>query len=301
MISACIIAGSGAPGLERAISSVRPMVDEVVLVRTADVGGGSGADTCEVFTDGNFAADCSCGCGSKAGQLADFGLARNRSFELAKGDWITWLDADDVIDGDDNALRDLASRDIARALFVYAYSQEQSYYLPRLVRAKERWIYPIHEFLSGIEGERSNRLVWRHERTADGTHQSAERNWRLMSHHMTTHAGTYEHDARMWYYWGRAAADVGKAIPALSRLERAYALETWKDQRAVISMLLARVLPTHLVDMRRHWGWLAVQNAPRWPIAWRALAGTYDGDEREDFLRHADSLPPEDSFLVTHA
>lgn len=300
MLSACIIAGRLAPGLERAIASVRPMVDEVVLVRTQEGLGdaSAGADRCEVFTDANFPADCECGCGSKAGELSDFSHARNRSFELARGEQVTWLDSDDVLEGDVGALRALAERG-ARALGLYAYSKEQTYWLARLVPPSERWHYPIHEFLPGIGGERCASLVWRHERSAEGNRASAARNWRLTTHHMTVHAALYEHDARMWYYWGRAAADIGKAIMALPRLERAYNLERWPDMKAVIAMRLARVLPAHLSDIRREWAWRGVQQAPRWPSAWRQLAEVYEGDEREDFLRHALSLPADDSFLVS--
>jgi hypothetical protein len=277
------------------------MVDEVVLVRTAIVpDAGSTADSFEIFTHGNFAENCGCGCGSKAGDLAHFGAARNRSFEIAKGDWLTWIDSDDVVDGDANALRDLVANGAVRAHCLYAYSSEQSYYLPRLVPRAERWSYPIHEYLPGTSGARSSKLVWRHERTSGGNRESIARNWRLMTHHMTVDAGVYGHDARMWYFWGRALVDVGKPIPALPRLEKAYAMEVWNEQRSVIAMLLARSLPLHLVDMRRAWGWKAVQDTPRWPSAWRTLADTYEGQVRADFVRHASSLPLEDSFLVAN-
>jgi hypothetical protein len=297
MISACLITKNGSDGLKQAIASIRPMVDEVVLVWTTCEARPAveGVDRVDFFNSCNFQEDCSCGCGSKAGDIADFSSARNRSFELARGDRLTWLDSDDVVEGSPNALRDMTSR----GLFVYAYSKEQTYYLPRLVPSSERWHYPIHEFLPGLEGQRSSNLVWRHRRLPEDGRISAVRNWRLMMHHMTMNAPVYEHDARMWYYWGRAFADLGKAISALSRLEKAYGLETWNEQRATIAILLARILPPHLVEIRRTWAWRAVQNMPRWPSAWRALAEVYSGDEREDFLRHAASLPLEDSFQRT--
>ncbi|HIE56023.1 MAG TPA: tetratricopeptide repeat protein [Chromatiaceae bacterium] len=84
-LSICMIVRNEAKRIQKAIRSVLPFADEVVVVDT-----GSEDDTVEIARQ----------LGAKIGYFEwcnDFSAARNASLDLATGDWIMWLDADDYI------------------------------------------------------------------------------------------------------------------------------------------------------------------------------------------------------------
>jgi tetratricopeptide (TPR) repeat protein len=84
-ISACLIAKNEQAHLERCLSSVKPYVDEIVLVDT-----GSTDDTVQIAE--------SFGCKIASFQwVNDFSAARNVSLETATGDWALWMDADEEL------------------------------------------------------------------------------------------------------------------------------------------------------------------------------------------------------------
>jgi len=84
-ISLCMIARDEEPRLADCLRSIAPYVDELILVDT-----GSTDRTREIARE----------CGAHVYDLPwpdSFAAARNASIELATGDWIFWMDADDVI------------------------------------------------------------------------------------------------------------------------------------------------------------------------------------------------------------
>jgi tetratricopeptide (TPR) repeat protein len=96
-LSMCMIARDAARTIRAALESVRPWVDEMVVVDT-----GSRDDTAAIAA----------ACGAYVSHFAwcdDFSAARNVSLRLARGAWIFWMDADDTIDVTNGAaLRSLA-------------------------------------------------------------------------------------------------------------------------------------------------------------------------------------------------
>ena len=95
-VSACmIVRDEPLDQLKAAIASIRPLVDELVVVDTGSAKvpdlAGLGVDVHDVFTD----------CNDEDGQMVDFALARNHSRSLAHGEYFTWIDADDVVVGPD--------------------------------------------------------------------------------------------------------------------------------------------------------------------------------------------------------
>jgi glycosyltransferase involved in cell wall biosynthesis len=106
--------------LERSLASVA-WVDELVIVD-----GGSSDRTLEIAQ--SF--------GAKIHVLADwpgFGKQKNRALDLAQGDWIISLDADEV-------LSDELSQELQSLLFKSS-SQHQAYCLPRLSNFCGRWMH----------------------------------------------------------------------------------------------------------------------------------------------------------------
>jgi glycosyltransferase involved in cell wall biosynthesis/tetratricopeptide (TPR) repeat protein len=84
-ISLCMIARDEEPRLGDCLRSIAPYVDELIVVDT-----GSTDRTREVARE----------CGAQVYDLPwpdSFAAARNASIDLATGDWIFWMDADDVI------------------------------------------------------------------------------------------------------------------------------------------------------------------------------------------------------------
>ncbi|MCZ6635617.1 MAG: glycosyltransferase [bacterium] len=84
-LSLCMIAGNEEARLGQCLESVQRLVDEIVVVDT-----GSTDRTVEIAKE----------YGAKLGYFEwcdDFAAARNASLKLATGDWIMWLDPDDVL------------------------------------------------------------------------------------------------------------------------------------------------------------------------------------------------------------
>jgi glycosyltransferase involved in cell wall biosynthesis len=85
-LSVCMIVKNEASVLGRCLKSALPIADEIIVVDT-----GSIDSTIEVARDYSTLI-------IRAEWKNDFSLARNRSIQAASGEWILWLDADDVID-----------------------------------------------------------------------------------------------------------------------------------------------------------------------------------------------------------
>jgi len=84
-ISLCLIVRNAETTLGAALASAEPFVDELIVVDT-----GSTDRSREIARD----------CGARVFEFAwcdSFAAARNESLERARGDWIFWMDADDVL------------------------------------------------------------------------------------------------------------------------------------------------------------------------------------------------------------
>lgn len=91
-ISLCMIVRDEEEVLERCLKSAAPLVDEIVI---ADTGSKDGTrEIARSFTDNVYSFEW----------IDDFAAARNFSFSKATGDYLLWLDADDVIPAHSQAL-----------------------------------------------------------------------------------------------------------------------------------------------------------------------------------------------------
>lgn len=147
-ISLCMIVKNEEAVLARCLKSVRAIADEIVIVDT-----GSDDETIAVakqFTDRVYPFDW----------LNDFSAARNFSFSKATKDYILWLDADDVID-DENQKKFLKMKktlppDTGKVMLPYntAFDADGkpsfSYFRERMVRrdCSPLWLEPVHEHLT---------------------------------------------------------------------------------------------------------------------------------------------------------
>jgi len=107
-LSLCMIVRDNARTIRPCLESIRPWVDEMVVV-----------DTGSVDETPRIAA----GLGARLFHFPwcdDFAAARNESLRHARGDWLFWMDSDDTIDaGCGRRLRQLALGDAAASLLGY--------------------------------------------------------------------------------------------------------------------------------------------------------------------------------------
>ena len=144
-ISLCMIVRNEEKVLARCLESVRGCVDEIVIVDT-----GSSDATKEIaarYTDRIYDFEW----------IDDFSAARNYAFEQATGDYLLWLDADDVLlPADAAALRrykdeQLAGCDVVMLRYNTAFDELGRptffFYRERLIRRTlpHRWVGRVHE------------------------------------------------------------------------------------------------------------------------------------------------------------
>jgi FkbM family methyltransferase len=107
-LSLCMIVRDNARTIEACLASIRPWVDEMVVVDT-----GSSDDTPQLARR----------LGARVYHFPwcdDFSAARNESLKYARGEWVFWMDSDDTIDPDCGAkLRALAGREPSPELLGY--------------------------------------------------------------------------------------------------------------------------------------------------------------------------------------
>ncbi len=144
-VSLCMIVKNEEKVLGRCLSSVASLVDEIVIADT-----GSTDKTKEIaksFTDRVY----------DFAWIDDFSAARNYSFSLATGDYIMWLDADDIVQPQEaekwSVLKNTLKRESPNAVFcpylcpVNAYTPPLSYFRERILKRSSNpvWQGAVHE------------------------------------------------------------------------------------------------------------------------------------------------------------
>lgn len=194
-VSLCLIARDEATILPALLESVVGAFDDVVLVDT-----GSVDDTVGVFC--RWAAresEAAEATGRRftwtldhASWRGDFAAARTRADQLARGDWLVWADADDVVVGARHlrAYAAMATPDTTGYVFPYEYERDdtgrvlQVIHRVRLVRrGRGRWVGRVHETQTvdgAVYDDRSGRVTWQHQRPMDRDRPNAERNRRML-------------------------------------------------------------------------------------------------------------------------
>ena len=144
-LSLCMIVKNEDAVLKRCLSSV-PFVDEIVVADTGSTDGTK--EIAKEFTDAVY----------DYAWTDDFAAARNFSFSKATGDYLMWLDADDVIEGENlklfAELKKLLARrrpDVAMCRYNVSFDEDGApaftYYRERIVKrgANMRWEGFVHE------------------------------------------------------------------------------------------------------------------------------------------------------------
>jgi len=284
-ISAAIIVRNEERTLARCLSSIREHVDEIVVVDT-----GSTDLTPHIarqFTDRVF----------ERPWRRDFAEARQYAFDRASGDWVFWVDADDVVVNADRIRASIdTAGDKAKALYwKYVVARDQygnstcEFWRERCVLndGSFRWVGRVHEVLvpQGHYGTaRVDDVVVMHLREPKAD-RSPTRNLSILQEELQR-SGRHP-PARLLLCLANEHADLGDTARALDFLSRYLRVSTWDDEKYFAQLAAAR-----LYRGRQQFGEAidialqAVKTVPFWPNAYLSLAETYYFQQQWDRVVH---------------
>lgn len=134
-----MIAKNESDVIARSVACAKTVADRVIVVDT-----GSSDDTKKIAEEAGAEVYDFEWCD-------DFSVARNFSFSLADGDFVMWLDADDVISESDAAqIKDIVSvGDFDVAMLIYK-SGDLKYYRERILRRSMNFVWEgaVHEAIT---------------------------------------------------------------------------------------------------------------------------------------------------------
>jgi glycosyltransferase involved in cell wall biosynthesis/tetratricopeptide (TPR) repeat protein len=247
-ISCQVITKDDEATLEACLASIRPHVDEIVVVdtgstdRTPEIAR-KYADKFEVFLGANDPA---------TGLIEDFAAARNRAAELGTCEWMFWADGDDVVQGAEN-LRAMTERteDMVCYITPYAYDFDAAgrcttlHHRERLMRPAHlwRWQTPVHEVCLPQRQEGSfvslpdSRIAHIHHKHLSRKQHEPGRNLRILKKYV---AKCGEGDIRALYYFGSELCKHGQLGEGIGVLRRYAQLANWTDEKCLALLALAQ-------------------------------------------------------------
>ncbi len=245
LVSACLIARNEERFIARCLDSIRDACDEICIVdtgstdRTQEIARAAGANLLR-FT----------GCNGRDGKIADFSLARNKSLELARGTWVLWIDADEVLEhASVRNIRMHASRNAAAGVRVCLRNNRTRWPVVRLFRraAENRFHGIVHEWIA-VAGSISTdmRIVIRNLPDKRGKESAIMRDLRLCTRALAAD----RNDARMLFYMARALQKTGDHSGAIGYYYRF--LEVEKHFKAGRHLATHSIAVCHLLSGR--WG-----------------------------------------------
>lgn len=198
-VSLCMIVKNEEEVLRQCLESVAPICDEIIIVDT-----GSTDHTKEIakeFTEQVIDFKW----------VDDFSAARNFAFSQACGDYILWLDADDILTEENQqklkqVINDLdESVDAVSMLYQIAFDEYDnptfSYRRNRLVKRSRnfQWIGPVHEYLEVYGNIISADVAIRH-RKADKSTDSVPKDRNLKIYEKRLKRGEEFSPRDLFYY-----------------------------------------------------------------------------------------------------
>jgi glycosyltransferase involved in cell wall biosynthesis len=289
--------------LGRCLDSVRGVFDEIVIVDTGST---------------DHTKTIAASYGAKIYDFAwcdDFSAARQYALDRATGDWVVWLDSDDVVEGAEHIRTrvERAPAELKQFLWRYVTAWDStgeptfSYWRERCVRndGTFRWAGVAHEVLvaqSPGPAEHVAEIVVRHhpEPAKPG---KAIRNVEILAKHYEANVGAIE--PRMLFYLGRELSDTGQIERAIEILEQYDAVSQWIDERYHGKLLLAHL---HAIgrdfDRATEIYFEAMKLLPLWPNAYFGLAAMSYFKQEWRLVAHwtdiGRSLPLSDTLLFVN-
>lgn len=300
-LSAALIVRNESRTLARCLTSIARAVDETVVVDT-----GSTDETKAIaLAHGARVFDFP--------WCDDFSAARQFAFDQATGDWVFWIDADDVVLGAENLKPTLEQASPQTYGFYWRYvlgrdagnTPTLQYWRERCVRNDRaaRWSGRVHEVLTvptpgGLV--RSDAVVVEHH-PLPAHEKDPTRNLRILE----AECAVRTPEPRSLFYLGREYADHNLRRRAIDTLRRYVPVSTWSDERYVAQVLIARLLRQEQEhDQAIEAAWEAMKTRPRWPDAYFDLACTYYFMQEWEHVAHwcevGQRLPVPDTLMFVN-
>lgn len=315
LLSACLIMKDEVANLERCLTSVRPVVDEIVVYDTGS-------------TDGSIELARSLGAVVIEGMWDDdFSRARNEARARCRGTWLLHIDADEKLEDPPTArrLRDVIASDLPADLVALPLHNMRGtelapvrdanpHWVPRIVhRARCRWTGALHEHPMPVTGGlprtvRGHNVTLVHYGYLDevvARLDKPQRNARIAATKLDEHAEA----GRTHFDRGRTAAMNGRVNEAVEEYEQAVATATNPVHRRC-AMELAAVALLNVGRAEEALPWIErraeVPDNPgvaRWLLARYSLGlGRYQDalDHLDGITDYADNFSPNGEDGVHH-
>ena len=247
MISACILTRDDGATLRACLESIRPHVDELVIVDTGSID--DSPRIAREFAD-RFATYL--GCNDPATeQIQDFADARNYAMSLATGETHVWLDADDLL-VNGHLLRSVCDQAGPEFLGLVAYEYQHDaagrvvceHWRENIVKPRDKWKWsiPVHEVMlpQGIApvAQPVHNIRRIHRKQLSTRAPDPERNLRILKRYV---GQVGEGDVRAWYYLGVEYSMRNDTSNALRVLKRYVELAGWHDEKCLALLEIARI------------------------------------------------------------
>jgi glycosyltransferase involved in cell wall biosynthesis len=283
-VSAALIVKNEERLLPRCLSSIRPHVDEIVVVDT-----GSTDQTLDVarrFSDRVMTCTW----------RRDFSKARQHAFDHATGDWIFWVDADDVVT---NAERirpavESAPPDVKALYWKYVVGRDEygnstcEFWRERCVRndGSFRWAGRVHEVL--VPRAAGNTLRVDDIVVYHLPEHKPDRSRRNLDILREEYSRTRHHpSSRLLLNLANEYADLGETATAIDFFLKYARISTWNDERYFAHLKLARLFRQQgRFEEAADTALQAVKTNPFWGNAYFSLAQTYYYQGQWDRVAH---------------
>jgi glycosyltransferase involved in cell wall biosynthesis len=282
-LSVCMILGPCDEKLLDTFASIDQIADEICLLQTVAHGPTTKmVDDYQFVNEVNYEVDPSLM--HDDGFLNSFSVARNQSFAMATGDYILWIDADDVISDPQSfraSIERWAERGATwmRADYDYEFNSDglctTRHRRERVIKAGTgQWIAPIHEVLEPTRKggdcnipREDGYIIHNNIQDGDNT-QRKGRNYTMLKR-IVDEGG----DQRMQMYYGNALLDNGDYEGALEQYF-AYLNKSEWDQEKYLVMMRVQNIYRKLKKFKLAKGWClkAMEMLPQCNTAFLALA-----------------------------
>jgi len=221
---------------------------------------------------------------SDAHMLVDFGAARQATWDAASGDFLLWLDSDDVLDGGAHlahVLASLAREDLDAAIFPYDYSHDRHGNVTcRLLRERvvkrgtAQWTQPVHEVLVPVgRAKLFEEIKTIHQHNAhDRPCALKHRNVKILTLAREKELAEEKPDPRTLFYLGMEWRTLN-ADRALGFFEAYLEKSGWDEERSM-AQLIAGNLHEQAQRVKKAWECYALSfsDFPHFPDPLFALA-----------------------------